>query len=71
MFGNALVPPDAEFGCCSLVYGPQDSDFEAEALLRVDLGDAKGGRAKSMPVHIVLDAIDAVRCVADPGVQAC
>ena len=62
MFDSAAMPPDAEFGCCSIVYGPQDSDFEGEALLRVDLGDAKGARAKSLPLYLVLDAVDAIRC---------
>lgn len=61
VFDSAASSLDAEFGCCALVYGPQDTEFEREALLRVDLGDARGVRAKSMPLFIVLDVLDAIR----------
>ena len=64
VFGDPEHPPDAEFGCCALVYGPDGSDFEGEALLRVDVGAARGGRARPLPLHFVLPADQAIRQVA-------
>ena len=63
VFGDPKHPPDAEFGCCALVYGPDGSEFEGEALLRVDVGAARGGRARSLPLHFVLPADQAIRQV--------
>lgn len=37
-FQDDSFPPDLEFGCFSAVVGPPGSDFEGEALLRMDTG---------------------------------
>lgn len=39
VFEDDDAPPDAEFGCFQIVYGPPNSDFAEEALLRVDVGE--------------------------------
>lgn len=70
VFDNPAQPPDAEFGCCQLMFGPQDTEFDNEALLRVDMGSAKGSRAKFLPLYLVLDAIDAIRCGVHPLLPA-
>ena len=53
--------PDAEFGCCKLVYGPDDTEWDDQALLRVDMGSTRG-RARSLPLHLLLTSQDAIRC---------
>ncbi|KAK9804501.1 hypothetical protein WJX73_000258 [Symbiochloris irregularis] len=62
VFDNPSNPPDAEFGGCAVVYGPQGTDYSLDALLRVDLGAVKGSRGKqAMPLHLVVSAMDAIR----------
>ena len=61
VFGDPRHPPDAEFGCCALVYGPDGSEYDGEALLRVDIGAARGGRARSLPLLFVLPADQAIK----------
>ena len=39
VFESEDSPPDAEFGCFQIVYGPPSSDFAEEALLRLDVGE--------------------------------
>lgn len=39
VFENGDAPPDAEFGCFQIVYGPPDSEYAEEALLRLDVGE--------------------------------
>ena len=52
MFGDVVEPPDAEFGCFAALYGPRNTRFEKQAILRADIGLGRTGRGKSLPVFI-------------------
>ena len=53
-----------QFGVFAAIYAPNSAGKAAgEAVVRVDLGAARGGRARSLPCFLVLPASDVDRCV--------
>ena len=57
------APADVQFGIFSAMYAPNSGGKAAvrEAVVRVDLGAARGGRARSLPCFLVLPADDVDR----------
>ena len=54
VFKDPSNPPDKEFGCFAAVFGPPGTEWQDKALLRIDVGSAKGkAAAKSTPAVLV------------------
>ena len=54
MFKDPLTTPDKEFGCFAAFLGPPATQHESKALLRVDVGAAKGKAAsKNTPAVMI------------------
>ena len=56
-----MEPPDAEFGCFAALYGPRNTVFEKQAILRMDVGLGRTGRGKPLPVLIPVSRSDVTR----------
>lgn len=68
LFDDEEHPPDVEFGCFSALFGPQGGAHEGDALLRLDLGDAaKGGARTNVPMYIPLSRATVERLRDIPG----
>lgn len=65
LFASEGFRPDVEFGCFSALFGPPGSGLEAEALLRVDIGNAQqGGHRRSLPIFLFMSRDDLFKCAA-------
>ncbi|GAB4819993.1 hypothetical protein N2152v2_007039 [Parachlorella kessleri] len=59
--------PDLEFGCFAAVHGPPASEHAGQSLMRVDIGAAKGGPRRSLPIYLAVDRQLALGLADTPG----
>ena len=69
VFEDRRFPPDLEFGCFAAIKGPQGSQWENKALLRVQMGMSARGRAtmKANYVAVVLSLRELKKYAALPN----
>ena len=64
VFKDKEWPPEVQFGSFAAIIGPMGSPWEGDALLRVDIGAARGRvSAKNLQILLILSTQDLYRLV--------